>query len=488
MGNTTWSSYDGWNLPVTVTDALGAFAGDPQHTTTTTYTELGQVWEATDPLVRTTTYQYDNLGRKTAEIDPPITMTLDNGSTSSQPTSPTTYYGYDADGNLKWTTNPRGATDAGGAGQGDWNYTTWYFYDGLNREICVVDPQSTASYSWSVLAAPDTISLSPQPNKSTVTAYNAQGNVWTVTDQLGHMTTYQYDDLDRKKAEVDPSAQSLLNGTLQNVASTTTYTYDANGNVLSATDPDLHTTWDDYDALNRVVKTVSADGSGPNDTHYATITTYDAVGNVTSVTDPDGNVTSYVYDRLNRQIETIDPLHNTSFDVYDLDSNIIQATDADGRTTQYAYNPLNQQVEEDWLAGAPAGGSGSVCHTIDTYYNAAGQVVGVTESDTQNASNATSYEYTYDQDGNVLTSRMAPGDLTQSPQLSGSGSAVSLGTFGSGDWNGDGVQEPLTLVPLASNVGGLQLFFRVTCGAIQSHRYACSLFCLHHRQRQRHGD
>ncbi len=122
--------------------------------------------------------------------------------------------------------------------------------------------------------------------------------------------------------------------------------------------------------------------------------------------------TYYTYDRLNRQVENIDPLHNTSFDVYDLDGNVVQTTDADGRTTQYIYDPLNRQVEEDWLDA-----NGNVYHTIQTFYDADGETVGVTESDlgtslhTANTSDATDYEYSYDQDGNVLTSRMAPGDL-----------------------------------------------------------------------------
>ena len=38
-------------------------------------------------------------------------------------------------------------------------------------------------------------------------------------------------------------------------------------------------------------------------------------------------------------------------------------------------------------------------------------MVAVTESDTQNSSNATNYTYSYDEDGRLLTSRMAPGDL-----------------------------------------------------------------------------
>ena len=31
LGYTTWTQYDAWNLPVAVTDALGAYKGDAQH-------------------------------------------------------------------------------------------------------------------------------------------------------------------------------------------------------------------------------------------------------------------------------------------------------------------------------------------------------------------------------------------------------------------------------------------------------------------------
>ena len=235
---------------------------------------------------------------------------------------------------------------------------------------------------------------------------------WKVTDQLGNTTTYGYDNLGRKTSETSPqvTVYPVGGGNSQQAMPTTTYAYDRDGNLLSTTDPDLHTTWTDYDPLNRAVKTVSAQGSGPNDTHYATTTTFDAAGNVTSVTDPDGNVTSYVYDNLNRPIETIDPLHNTSFDLYDLDGNVIQATDADGRVIQYVYNAVGGQTQENWLNS-----SGSVFHTIHTYYDTDGETVGVTETDTTNSANCTDYAYTYNADGDVLTSRMAPGDLEQTP-------------------------------------------------------------------------
>ena len=186
----------------------------------------------------------------------------------------------------------------------------------------------------------------------------------------------------------------------------TTYTYDRNGNQLSTTDPDGNTTWTSYDALNRPVRTVSADGNGPNDPDYATTTTCDAVGNVTSVTDPDGNVTRYSYDRLNRQVSTTNPLMETSTTKYDADGNVIQTTDFNGQVIQYVYDALNRQIEELWLNS-----SSLVTHMVQTTYDAASQVISVTESDANNPSNGTCYQYAYDYDGRLASSRMAPDDL-----------------------------------------------------------------------------
>jgi RHS repeat-associated protein len=549
LGNPTWTQYNGWNLPVAVTDA-------DDGTTTTTYDPLGRVSTVTDPLGRTTQYVYDDLGRKTAEVDPAAITTLDNGTQSSSPISPTTYFGYDAVGNLKYTTDPRGATDAGGQGAGDPNYTTWYFYDDLNRQVCAIEPGST-SVTWTTSTIPDTISLSPQPNKSTVTSYDALGDVLTTTDELGRITRYQYDNLGRQTATIAPYADTtkaitnddvvgsgfsltpttggwstvsggyggqyhyasgssnvatwtfsqsqnsnfvpgayyevlvtwvgnsanstaapytiydgMTSGTVRGTVnvnqtvsppanpvftdagwqslgffwisgstltvtltgvdggsgprvvadavkiievSPTTSTFDLNGNALSTTDADDHTSYTVYDALSRPVKSVSALGSGPSDPHFATLATFDAAGNTMSVTDPDGNVTSYSYDRLNRQIQVADPLRNTSSTVYDAAGDAIQATDRDGRVTQYVYDPVGQQVQENWLDA-----NGSVYHSIQTSYDGAGEVVGITETDittslhTADPTAGARYEYAYDQDGRVIASGMAPNDMPQS--------------------------------------------------------------------------
>ncbi len=53
------------------------------------------------------------------------------------PPAPTTYYGYDANGDLKYVTDALG--DAPVAGQPDADHTTRFLYDGPNRQTRVLD-------------------------------------------------------------------------------------------------------------------------------------------------------------------------------------------------------------------------------------------------------------------------------------------------------------------------------------------------------------
>jgi uncharacterized delta-60 repeat protein/RHS repeat-associated protein len=425
-GHTSWTEYNTWNLPVAVTDALGSGLGDPAHTTTTAYNLMGNVVSVTDPLGRTTSYVYDNLGRKIEEIDPdPSTGSDDSGS-------PKTFWGYDANGNVAAVENPLGSVPSTPTDVSTFDpaHTTWYFYDGLNRQTCVVDALADTTYT-------SDVTPSTQPADSTLTTYYAIGTVATVTQTVSgtsqvQTTTYYYDNLGRKIEEVDPSVTvyAVGGGTGTTVSPTTTFAYDLNGNLLSTTDPDGNTAWTVYDTLNRPVKTVSADGNGPNDSDYATTTVYNALGSTVSITDPDGNVTSYLYNHLNELIETINPLRFTSTQSFDPAGNVVQTTDFDGQTIQFVYDSLNRQIEEKWLDAA-----GNVFHTINTHYDADSEILGVTETDTTtalhtaNPSACTNYEYAYDYDGRLLTSRMAPGDISQTPTMSHPYVATTLTTL-----------------------------------------------------------
>jgi YD repeat-containing protein len=104
LGRTTWRQYDALGRLTAETSPLGRFAGDPQATTRTEYDAAGRVTATIDELGRRTDTVYDSLGRKIREIGPDAGLGR-----------PITHYGYDAAGNLRFTTDPRGfaLTDAG---------------------------------------------------------------------------------------------------------------------------------------------------------------------------------------------------------------------------------------------------------------------------------------------------------------------------------------------------------------------------------------
>ena len=236
LGCTTWTIYDHWNRPTKVTDAQGLYAGDPEHTTTTTYDLLGHVISVTDQLGRTTQYVYDHLGRKTEEVDPSFTYVGTDGQDHTG--TSITYYGYDSNGNLKYVTDPLGS------GPADPAHTTWYYYDALNRQTCVIDALADKTI------APQSYNDLPpatQPAHSVLTVYDALGDIKSVTDEMYRKTDYTYDNLGRKISEIAPAPSAGA------ARPTTLYAYDADGNLIQTTDPLNQVTTYNYDNLNRQV-------------------------------------------------------------------------------------------------------------------------------------------------------------------------------------------------------------------------------------------
>ena len=424
---TTWYFYDGLNRQTCVVDATAdtTFSSDvtpssqPADSTMTTYNALGGVASTIDESGNVITYQYDNLGRETAETQYSVP-----DSCFATPSVPEPGAGYEDDpSGSAWTFTGHGGIAANGSQLGNPNAP-----EGAQAAFV----QDSGSFSQSIaFSATGTYTIGFQAAYGTGGADSFEvlvggQNLGTFTPssstsyQSYHVTfsisatgAYTVEFL----GQGSTSQTSLIDGVWIAAGSlttppATTYTYDRNGNQLSTTDPDGNTTWTSYDALNRPVRTVSADGNGPNDPDYATTTTCDAVGNVTSVTDPDGNVTRYSYDRLNRQVSTTNPLMETSTTKYDADGNVIQTTDFNGQVIQYVYDALNRQIEELWLNS-----SSLVTHMVQTTYDAASQVISVTESDANNPSNGTCYQYAYDYDGRLASSRMAPDDLPSAPTL-----------------------------------------------------------------------
>ena len=158
----------------------------------------------------------------------------------------------------------------------------------------------------------------------------------------------------------------------------TSYTYDADDNITSVTDPRGLTTSYTYDGLGQRWQQASPDTG-------TTRFNYDSYGRVASMTRNDGTATSYGYDAINRRT-SISAGGLTQTFSYDNCTNgigrLCAAADTNS-TTSYAYTP------EGWLSGRGFSVNGTT-YSLGYGYNVLGQISSVVYPD----GNQALYSYT----------------------------------------------------------------------------------------------
>jgi RHS repeat-associated protein len=369
-GNTTTLAYSGGNL-ATVTDTYG-------RSLTFAYNAQSHLTSVTDPYARVTRFQYDSTGRLLTNVTDP------NGSTvkytynalyqltnKTDKAGRTFIYSYSASEPVavndsantspatlsnpgNWATNATSlaqnqlrvytpATTTNTDGRGNlWKYE----YDSNGYLTQTIAPDgSTTSYTYD----PSTLQLATMTDANghtTAYTYDAMGNPLTLTDALGHVTRYTYDStFNQMTSMTDPRGRVTTftidpangNRTQETdpLGQTNTWTYDSNGNVLTYTDKNGHTTTYQYADGNRIQ---TADPLG-----YITTMSYDPVGNMISLTDPNGHTTTDQYDGMNRLIKETDSTGHIDQTIYDGEGNRIETIDRNGHTTAYQYD-LRQRL------------------------------------------------------------------------------------------------------------------------------------------------
>jgi RHS repeat-associated protein len=378
LGNTTTSTYDGANNLLTRTDPLGnvttkTYNGfkelltttDPiGHVTTNAYDGSGNLLTTTDPLGNAKRYTYDGLGDQLSATDALghlSTSTYDIANNVTQTTDAagqTTSYTYDANGRKTSQAAPRA------------NYLG-------ESAMAVTSYQYDASGNLTRTAGAYTVQLGELPAIRSTT-YTATGKRATDTDEIGRVTTYTYDALDRLVTTTRPD------GTTQ------TQTYDAENHRISSTDAAGNTTLYAYDPVGRLIRTTSADGSSTN-------VTYDAAGHPTQTVDELGHVRWTSYDAAGRAVGTTDPLGSTTHTIYDAAGNRTSVSDGLGHVTSFAYDAANRLIATTYPDGTADSttydADGRMTFKIDTL----GRVT----------------QYGYDAVGRLLTVQDASGNLTQ---------------------------------------------------------------------------
>ncbi len=357
---------------------------------------------ATDPNSHATTYCTDDLGMIQNVYDAnghseAATYTADGfiGTGTSGLGAVTTYtYGSGGTDNV---TNVQDGTGSGALSD------TMAYTDSSNPYLptSVTDPQgNTISYTYDPHGKllTETDGLSSQ-NESTFT-YNSNGTIATATNPEGSVTTYGYTSGNLTSVTA-PSGSGLNPVTL---------TYDSANRVVKvstvagspATGHEVDYTYDKFD---RVTQEVYKNAAGST---VATLTfTYDADGNLTQRVDPQGT-TTYTYDGLNRLTGETFPNGSTDSYGYDPASNLTTLTDAGGTTT-YGYDSANQltSVTDPGASTATSlsyDADGNLTHVnypsgalITRTYNSLDQLTNVSDQyNTGGGTYALTYAYTYD--------------------------------------------------------------------------------------------
>ncbi len=434
-GNLTTYVNDVHGQPTTITEASGtaqtrittisyltnyhlpASIATPGLTTTYTYDASGNLLTKTDTDTTTTAAPYSTKGTTRT-----TTYTWANSLPASMQGPRTdvkelTTYTYDASGALTATINAVGQKTKitkhlpGGLPQTivDPNgVTTNLTYDARNRLLSstVVTGAGSLVTGYAYDAAGNLLTVTQPDGSSLTNTYDAAHRLTAITDLLNNTTQYTLDALgdrtltsilnpssvlQRKHAATFDGLGRLLTD-VGGVGQTTTYAYDSNGNATNITDPLSRIITQVFDSLNRRTQ-ITDPGKG------VTSTTYDAHNRPITVTDPNGNTTGYVYDGFGDVIQQTSPDTGTTVYRYDQAGNLVNRVDAAGAITNYAYDALDRMT----LVEYP--GRNASQNVLYNYDQASGGFGVGRLTSVQDAAGTLSR--TYDERGNVLGEKRA---------------------------------------------------------------------------------
>lgn len=203
---------------------------------------------------------------------------------------------------------------------------------------------------------------------------------WTDTG-LASSTAYTYtiaavDGAGNTSAQSTSSAATTAPATV-----TTTYTYDANGNKLTASDGTL-TIAATYDRVNRPLTVDDEDAGTTADTTYA----YSLAA--PSWTDPTGTYLVTI-DRFDRPTSVDGPFTAAFTTAYRADGQPASIVAPNGNTTNFAYDTLGRETGRSTAAVGPVNRA-----VYALAYNRAGQILSETSTITGDPTNgATTYAY-----------------------------------------------------------------------------------------------
>ena len=273
----------------------------------------------TDGVNLTTAYFYDALLRL-------ISVTEDVGQTGNGHLNLVTSYSYDPSGDRLSQTDGR-------------TYTTTFTIDNLGRTTQVIDAGSGTNAHNTVQTyynvAGEAIGTYDSRNLSNSNSACTQPpeTVCYTLDRLGRLVGVSY---------------LKSNGSTQLSQS---FAYDVDGNKIAFADSDVGQTTITYDHLNRV-STVTSPAPVGTSTALVTTYTYNADGAIMSISDPTG-ASNFTVDHLDRLATMVDPLTSgTTTYVVDAAGRLTRRTEANGIVTTPGYNGVDQLASKTEVLGS----------------------------------------------------------------------------------------------------------------------------------------
>lgn len=356
------------------------------------YDTAGNLTSATDPASAKWTYTYDASHRLLTMLDPrqqgastpvPLTNIYDaQGHVTKQTdfAGRATLFDYASIPGATKTTDPVG------------DITVDYYANGLRSKTTTgygTTAAATTTYTYdSITEAPATVT-DPLNHTSSYT-YDASGNLLTITDPLGRVRTKTYNALNDTLTDQDPKGI------------TTNMTYDSTGNLLTTTTPLLSDTGSTL--ATQTVTYTHGDSSHP--------------GDVTSVTNPNGQSTALAYDNFGDLVSSTAPPSpensggdkttytyntNTGWRLTQVNPKGNAAGTPATYTTTYGYDAdgrPNLTRDSLWTSTAPT------LHQSSKTFDADGNVVSSVDANGRNTT------YVYDADGELITANLANGTAT----------------------------------------------------------------------------
>jgi RHS repeat-associated protein len=338
-GQTKSSEFNARGVSTSSTDAQGQRAS-------TKVDAANRITERSDALGRTWKYQYDALGNVTQATDPlgRITNTTYH-PTFNKPTSVTRFdeanqpqtwsFSYDAvKGTLLTATSPL-------------NQTTSFAYSVRGELERVTDALAHAT-RFEYNAAGDLATITDALSNVTTFGVDGAGRRTAATDPLGFITRSAYNGVDRVTRVTDArNGQTSLAydpaGRLESVTNaknvlTESYGYDSGDRMTTRSDAANRQMLYEYDPFGRLSRVIDRKAQ-------ATSYDYDGQDRVLTATRPEG-VTRFTYDAVGRLAQIADQAGTISY-AYDTVDRLVQETQATGAVTSvvnYAYDTLDRRI------------------------------------------------------------------------------------------------------------------------------------------------